>query len=243
MREEILAEFEKYVNENKIADYSRFFKTGLGEYGEGDKFLGVKVPDTRKVVKKYFASMSFEEIEEFLNSPYHEHRLFALLVLVYKYKSKKLTSEAQRERIYDFYVSHANRINNWDLVDVTAPHIVGAHLLQRDKTLLYNFANSNDLWKKRIAIVSTFAFINSHQFQDTFDIADILLQDKHDLIHKAVGWAIRNVGNKNEKAMLEYLTPRYKKMPRAMLRYAIEKLDEELRLQYLRGEIEWSIDT
>lgn len=235
MKKAIVYELESYAN--KIADSMRFFKTGEGDYGEGDKFLGIKVPDTRKVVKKYFAQLSLKEIEEFLYSPFHEHRLFALLVLVAQYKSKKLTTNAQREAIYNFYITHTKQINNWDLVDVTTSHIVGVHLLDKERTLLYTFAHSDDLWKKRIAIVSTFAFINAREYEDTFAIADILLHDKHDLIHKAVGWAIRNVGNKDLDAMLEFLNPRYTKMPRTMLRYAIEKLDEELRLKYLKGEI------
>ncbi|MEA1920505.1 MAG: DNA alkylation repair protein [Campylobacterota bacterium] len=168
------------ANPEMMPDYMRFFKTGKEDYGEGDKFLGIKMPDIRKVIKQ---------------------------------------------------------INNWDLVDVTAPHVVGAHLLNRDRTVLYEFTHSDDLWKKRIAIISTFAFINAHQYDDTLNIADILLHDTHDLIHKAVGWAIRNVGIKELHVELDFLQTRYQKMPRTMLRYAIEKFDESLRLDYLKGRI------
>lgn len=234
MNQTIANEINYYANPAKIADYMRFFKTGKGEYGERDQFLGIKVPDTRKVVKKYYKSMSLNEIQEFLYSPYHEHRLFALLVLVTLYQSKQLDNRAT---IYHFYLNHTAQINNWDLVDVTCPHIVGVHLLDRDRSLLYRFAKSNNLWEKRIAIISTFAFIKAGEFEDTFAIADILLHDTHDLIHKAVGWAIRNVGIQNLQTMLEFLNPRYKKMPRTMLRYAIEKLDEDLRQKYLKGDI------
>jgi len=212
----------------------RFFKTAKGDYGEGDIFLGIKVPDNRKVVKKYYKDISMEDVKTFLYSGYHEERLFALLILVAKYKK---SSQTQKEEIFNFYIKHIKQVNNWDLVDVTCYHIIGAHLLDKERTLLYTLANSDDLWQKRIAIVSTFAFINAGEFDDTFAIADILLHDKHDLIHKAVGWAIRNVGNKNLPKMLEFLNPRYKTMPRTMLRYAIEKLDENLRQAYLKGKV------
>ncbi len=233
MNQIVADELHAYANPAKIPDYMRFFKTGKGDYGEGDLFLGIKVPDTRKVVRKHFTALSMEEIGEFLSSPYHEHRLFALLVLAERYKAKQFA--ALREDIYSFYIENTARINNWDLVDVTAPHIVGAHLLGRDRGLLYDFARSDDLWQKRIAIISSFAFIDKGEFGDTFAISDILLRDTHDLIHKAVGWAIRNVGNKDTEAMLAYLAPRYKSMPRTMLRYAIEKLDEDMRQRYLKG--------
>ncbi|MBN2824401.1 MAG: DNA alkylation repair protein [Campylobacterales bacterium] len=232
MNPTIVNELARYANPAKISDYKRFFKTGIGEYGEGDQFLGIKVPDTRKVVKKYFRTMSLNEIQEFLYSPYHEHRLFALLVLVALYQAKDLDNKAT---IYHFYLNHTAQINNWDLIDVTSPHIVGAYLLDKERSLLYRLAASDNLWEKRIAIISTFAFIKAGEFEDTFAIANILLNDTHDLIHKAVGWAIREVGNRDKEAMIAYLNPRYQKMPRTMLRYAIEKLDEDLRQKYLKG--------
>jgi 3-methyladenine DNA glycosylase AlkD len=234
MNKTVIKELEQYINKNKIPDLQRFFKTGSGEYGEGDLFLGIKVPDIRKVVKNNLL-LELEEIKEFLYSKYHEHRMFALLVLVAQFQSKRLNIAHSQEEIYNFYLAHRKQINNWDLVDVTTPHIVGVYLLDKKRDLLYDFAHSNDLWEKRIAIISTFAFIKNLEFDDTLKIADILLNDTHDLIHKAVGWAIRNVGNKNKQRMLEYLQPRYKQMPRTMLRYAIEKLDEDLRQKFLKG--------
>lgn len=233
----IVEELDSYANKAKIADSMRFFKTGVGEYGEGDLFLGIKVPDTRKVVKKHFKNIGFDEIEAFLYSKYHEHRLFALLVLVEQYKAKKSSNISKQEAIYHFYLKHISQINNWDLVDVSAHHIIGAHLLDKDRSLLYELASSDDLWQKRISIISTFAFINAGQFEDTLNIADILLEDTHDLIHKAVGWALRNVGDKDLQSELDYLASRYQKMPRTMLRYAIEKFNEELRQKYLKGTV------
>lgn len=237
MVEKVRQELNSYANPDKIPDYMRFFKTGKGDYGEGDQFLGIKVPDIRKVAKNYFPQLSLETIQTFLDSPYHEERLFALHTLVYQYQSKRFSDPEQKEAIYQFYIQNTRQINNWDLVDVTSPHIVGVHLLERDRSILYEFARSDDLWQKRIAIISTFAFIHAGQFDDTLQIADILLNDSHDLIHKAVGWAIRNVGNQDLETELNYLNPRYKKMPRTMLRYAIEKFDEPLRQQYLKGLI------
>lgn len=236
LHQKVVDDLHSLANPDKIPDYMCFFKTGRGEYGEGDKFLGIKMPDIRKVIKEYRFVLSMNDIETFLYSEYHEERMFALLYLVAQYKSKKL-SDAEREEIYSFYISNTKQINNWDLVDVTAPHIVGVHLLHRDRTVLYDFAHSDDLWKKRIAIISTFAFINTRQYDDTLNIADILLHDSHDLIHKAVGWAIRNVGIKDLQVELDFLKTRYQKMPRTMLRYAIEKFDEPLRLDYLKGRV------
>lgn len=224
------------ANEQKIPDYMRFFKTGSGEYGEGDKFLGVSVPNIRKVLKSFRFTLSLEDVKELLYSQYHEERMFALLYLVALYQSKK-TAEDVKEEVYKFYIDHSAQINNWDLVDVTAPHIVGAHLLTRDRTILYDFANSNDLWKKRIAIISTFAFIKVKEYKDTLKIAEILLHEKHDLIHKAVGWALRNVGSSDLNVELEFLSSRYKSMPRTMLRYAIEKFEEGLRQSYLQSKV------
>lgn len=233
MQQKIYSELNEYANKNKILDLKRYFKTDIGDYA--DEFLGIKVPDIRVVVKKYFLELNLEDIKEFLYSKYHEHRMFALLVLVYKYKTKRFTTDEEREEIFNFYINNTQQINNWDLIDVTCPHIVGVHLLNTNRNILYSFAKSNDLWKKRIAIISTFAFIKNKEYEDTLNLADILLEDKHDLIHKAVGWAIRNIGIKDLDVMLNFLNQRYKKMPRTMLRYAIEKLPEELRQKYIKG--------
>jgi len=233
MEQRIVDELATFANPLKVTDSMRFFKTGEGDYGEGDCFLGIKVPDTRKVVKRHFAHLTHDQIEPFLGSSYHEHRLFALLVLVAQYQSKKFID--QRESIYCFYIDHTPHINNWDLVDVSASHIVGKHLMDGDKALLYRFAHSTNLWQKRIAIIATFAFIDARRYEDTLNISDILLHDTHDLIHKAVGWAIRKVGDGDLDIMLTYLAPRYQTMPRTMLRYAIEKLEEGTRQKYLKG--------
>lgn len=161
MKKEIVDELNTYADEKRIPDYMRFFKTEKGEYGYGDKFLGIKVPEIRKVVKNHFSTLSLDEVKEFLYSPYHEHRMFALLVLVFQYKSKRLTSDEKRQEIYEFYLSNTIQINNWDLIDVTCPHIIGVHLRnKKNRDILYKFASSKDLWKKRISIISTFALIN-----------------------------------------------------------------------------------
>ncbi len=233
MREDIAADLYALCDTTKIPDYQRFFKTGPGEYGEGDLFLGIKVPDIRKTVQKYFAQLSLAEVEPFLYSHYHEHRMFALLVLVYQYQNKKFVQ--QRESIFRFYVEHVKQINNWDLVDVTAPHIIGAYLQDKDPAMLYEWARSKDLWKKRIAVISTFTFIKAGEYQTSLDLCEILLHDGHDLIHKAVGWTLRTVGNKALEIETAFLKPRYKTMPRTMLRYAIEKFDEPTRQAYLKG--------
>jgi len=231
----IQKELRSFSSEEKAIFLPKFFKTGLGEYGEGDKFIGVTVPDQRIVAKKYYSEISLDEVEELLHHSVHEYRLTALIMLVYKYEKTK--SESEQKVIFDYYAKNTDYINNWDLVDLTAPKIVGAYLFDKDKTILYDFAKSDHLWKQRIAIVSTYYFIKKNLFEDTFRISEMLLFHKHDLIHKAVGWMLREVGKMNLSAELEFLNKHYKKMPRMMLRYAIEKFDEGLRQKYLKGEI------
>lgn len=227
-------ELQQQIDKKYMATYKGFFKTKKGQYSENDLFLGIRVPNLRKVVQKYFQKMTLQEIEKFLYSPYHEFRLFALLVLVAQYQHKSASLKT-RSSIYDFYMTHITQVNNWDLVDVTVPHVIGHYLFDKEKTILYEFANSSDLWLKRIAIVSTFYFIKQKSYADTLKIAQILFKDPHDLIHKAVGWAVRNVGNEDHDVMLDFLNKHYKEMPRTTLRYAIEKLDKPLRQQYLKG--------
>jgi len=210
-----------------------FFKTNKGQYGEGDVFLGIVVPEQRKLVKKYFSEFSLKDVQDLLNSKIHEERLIALLILVKKYEK----CENQRKEIFEFYLKNTENINNWDLVDLSAPNIVGKYLLDKDKKLLYGLANSSNLWEKRISIISSFSFIRNKQFKDTLKISEILLNDKHDLIHKAAGWMLREVGKRDLKAEEDFLKKHYKKMPRTMLRYAIEKFPEEKRKRYLGGEI------
>jgi len=207
-----------------------FFKTGPGEYGEGDIFLGLTVPQQRIIAKKYFSELSLKETEELLHSKYHEFRLTALIILTYKYQKAQ---EKERGQIYDLYLRNTKWINNWDFVDVTTPRIVGEYLREKDHSVLYDLAKSKDLWEKRISILATFNFIAHHQFEDTLKISEILLHDKHDLIHKAVGWALREVGKRNLELEERFLQKHYKTMPRTMLRYAIEKFSEEKKKHYM----------
>lgn len=214
-----------------------FFKTGKGQYGEGDKFIGVVVPKQRMIVKQV-EDISFEEIDKLLHSEYHECRLTGLLLLVKAYKKASKNGDRQKS-IYDFYIGHYASVNNWDLVDLTAPNIVGAYLLDKPHDRLFEYAHSNHLWLQRIAIVSTFAFIRNGESDTTFEISKVLLHHEHDLIHKAVGWMLREVGKRNFDAEYNFLieNDRYKTMPRTMLRYAIEKFPENLRQNFLKGKI------
>ena len=233
MLEKLRKELSELANPEQAKILQRFFKTGKGQYGEEDIFLGIKVPAQRQISKKY--NLELDEIQELLKSDMHEHRLIGLFILIDKYE-KSLPEKKQI--IFDFYLQNTDNVNNWDLVDLSAPRIVGDFLSENSdkKQIIYDLAQSDNLWKKRIAIISTFAFIRKEQFEDTLAIAEILLDDSHDLIHKAVGWMLREVGKRDLKAEEEFLKKHYKKMPRTMLRYAIERFDEEKRKRYLRGE-------
>ncbi len=216
-----------------IAEHSlRFFKTGKGEYGEGDKFLGIRVPVLRKHAKK-FSELSLIEIQKLLKSTYHEERLCALFLLVQKYEKSK----HEKSVIYRLYLDNTQYINNWDLVDSSAPKIIGVHLLNENKSPLYKLAKSKDLWERRIAIISTLHFIKNQKFEDTLEISKQLLNDKEDLIHKAVGWMLREIGKQAPRVERNFLHNRYRKMPRTMLRYAIEKFPDAERKKYLQGTI------
>lgn len=224
----------KILSDNSTAVNSqRFFKTGKGQYGEGDKFLGIRVPVIRKQVKK-FINISNSETLLILKSPFHEERLFALLVLVEKFSKG---SKQQQEEIYKLYLSNIKFINNWDLVDSSASQIVGQYLYDKDKSHLYTMAQSTDIWTRRIAIIATLYFIKQNSFNDTLQIADRMLNDKEDLIHKAVGWMLREVGKRDIDIEEKFLKKRYLKMPRTMLRYSIEKFEENKRQAYLKGTI------
>ncbi len=212
----------------------RFFKTGPGEYAEGDVFIGATVPQVRKLVK-IFASLPHAEVKKLLRSKVHEERLLALLILVRQYERG---DEKAKARIFHLYSSHLKWINNWDLIDVTAPHIVGSHLSKCDpRSLLYEWVQSDNLWLRRLAIMSTYHFIKQDDFDDTLRLAEILLNDPHDLIHKAVGWMLREIGNRDRAVEERFLKQHYKYMPRTMLRYAIEKLPESRRQAYLEGRV------
>jgi 3-methyladenine DNA glycosylase AlkD len=227
-------ELKKYASPEKEKIFQRFFKTQKGEYGAGDKFLGVTVPEVRKIAK-IFSSMDLTEVLSLLSSPIHEDRLCALFILILQFKK---SDEKIKQRIYQAYLKNYQYINNWDLVDTSAHHIVGAYLADKPKDILYKLAHSKNLWKKRIAIIATFDFIYHQKADETLKIANILLHDEHDLIHKAVGWMLREVGKRvDEKILLNFLDEYYKTMPRTMLRYAIERLPEKMRLAYLHGKI------
>jgi 3-methyladenine DNA glycosylase AlkD len=233
----VAAELQKRLaalGDPRVAEGSRrFFKTGPGEYGEGDLFRGIRVPALRGLAKE-FQSVSPPEAERLLGSTFHEDRLLALLILVRLYSRG---DEASREEIYRLYLNNTQHINNWDLVDSSAEHIVGAHLRDRSRAPLGRLAKSEDLWERRIAILATFHFIKRGEFQETLDIARALLSDREDLIHKAVGWMLREVGKRDPAAEEEFLKEHYRRMPRTMLRYAVERFPEEKRQPFLKGEV------
>lgn len=226
-----LSELNKLANPDIARHSQRFFKSGPGEYGEGDRFLGIRVPPQRKAARKY-RHLSLDEIDELLQSPWHEVRLTALFILVHKYEK---ADESGREQIFRFYINNLERVNNWDLVDSSAKKIAGQHLYNRDRSILFELAQSENLWKRRAAIIATHYFIDQGDLGDTYRIALILLNDNADLIHKATGWMIRETGRRDRQRMERFLGTHYRKMPRTMLRYAIEHLSEQRRNQYLEG--------
>ena len=229
-REEIRALANKEIAQHSL----KFFKTDKGEYGHGDLFLGVRAPKIRLIAKKHI-DISITDMKTLIQSKYHEERFLGLIILVNKYAKTK--DKKNRNQLYKIYVSSFKYINNWNLVDVTCPHVTGKHLIDKDRTILYKWAKSEDLWTKRIAMVSTFSFIRKNDLEDTFKIAEILLHDEHDLIHKAVGWMLREAGKRDLKREETFLKKYYKTMPRTMLRYAIEKFPETKRQKYLKGTI------
>jgi 3-methyladenine DNA glycosylase AlkD len=224
---------KKLGNPEHAAISQRFFKTGPGEYGEGDIFIGIRVPVLRKLVKE-FKDLPAREVEILLRSPIHEERLFAILLFVHIFSKG---DETTKKGIYNLYLKSTEFINNWDLVDVSAEHIVGAYLMDKNKRPLYRLTKSKNLWERRIAIIATFYFVRRHEFSETLKISNMLLADRHDLIHKATGWMLREIGKRDLKTEEKYLKTLYKKMPRTMLRYAIEKFPEEKRQRYLKGSI------
>jgi 3-methyladenine DNA glycosylase AlkD len=218
------------ADKEKAQTLRRFFKTREGQYGAGDIFFGVIVPEQRAIAKQ-FKDSDYTEIQDLLNDKIHECRLTALLVLIEKYKKAE---EKEKEKIFNLYLKNYKNINNWDLVDLSAPQIAGKHLLDREKKILYDLAISDNLWKKRIAIISTFAFIKEKKLDDTFKISEILLKDGHDLIQKAVGWMLREAGKRDKKMEIDFLKEHASEMPRTMLRYAIEKFTPEERRYFLK---------
>ncbi len=227
----IIDELRQLANPDKALVLQRFFKTGTGEYGEGDRFLGIPVP-AQRIVAKTYRSADLSAIESLLHSPIHEHRLTALLILTYQFPK---ASPAQQKVLYEFYLNNTGSINNWDLVDSSAEYIVGAYLANKDKKPLYRLAHSLLLWERRIAMIACFHFIKHRSFDDALNIAELLLHDSHDLMHKAVGWMLREIGKRDINVLYDFLQQHYRVMPRTMLRYAIEKLSPRERQAYLRG--------
>jgi len=226
---EISNRLKKMGNKEDARFLQGFFKTGPGQYGEGDIFLGVRVPAVRKLAGEY-NDLSLKETLSLLKSPYHEVRLFALISLVNTFAT---TDESTQKKTYDLYLANTSHINNWDLVDISAPNIVGAYLFTKSRKPLYQLAKSESLWERRIAVLATFHFIKNNQFEDSIRIAEVLLHDKEDLIHKAVGWMLREVGKRNSESAEKFLRKYCREMPRTMLRYAIEKFTPERRKMFL----------
>jgi len=214
----------------KAAFHLRFFKTGPGEYGEGDRFRGIKVPVLRKLCREY-QTLPTSEVVSLFKSPYHEDRLLALIILVRQFERG---NDGDKKRIYDLYLANTKYINNWDLVDCSAPNIVGGYLRERSRSPIHRLAKSANLWERRIAALATLHFIRRGEFDDCLRVAETLLNDKEDLIHKAVGWMLREIGSRDVAVEEEFLRQHYKTMPRTMLRYAIEKFPEPKRKQYLK---------
>lgn len=235
MYKEIIQKIKQLGDPERAKHSTRYFKTGKGQYGEGDVFLGLTNPEIRTIPSEYAKVTSFDDIEKLLQSEFHEVRLCGLLILVEKYHK---SNESGKKEVFDFYLSNTKGINNWDLVDVTCPKIVGDYLLnhQEEREILYTLAKSKNLWERRISIISTFAFIRSNQLEDSIKLSKILLNDKEDLMHKAVGWTLREIYKRDKKLAIKFLDENLAQMPRVMLRYAIEKMPEEERLGYLKAK-------
>lgn len=236
MIQQIVSELENLGSPERAKHSLRFFKTGHGQYGEGDLFYGASVPEMRIVTRKY-KDINLDDVQELLKNKYHECRLVALLILVEKYEhAEHIKNDSDKKKIYEMYLNNTKYINNWDLVDLSAHKIVGAYLYDKDskeRSILYKLAKSKDLWEKRISIISTFYFIYRKDFNVSLKISEILLKDKHDLIHKAVGWMLREIGKKDQSVEEKFLKQHYKIMPRTMLRYAIEKFDDKKKKFYM----------
>ncbi|KUK76128.1 MAG: DNA alkylation repair enzyme superfamily [candidate division WS6 bacterium 34_10] len=245
LRNNILKDLKEVSSRERAVNSSRFFKTGKGEYGEGDLFIGIRTPEIRKISKKYLGDLKLGDLDFFLHNKIHEYRLFALITLTYMYHRTGSIKDCsnrkeQREKIYKYYLENKRWINNWDLVDISAPKIVGAFLQEKDgdregkdRGILYEFVESNNLWDQRIAIVSTYTFIKQGDFEDILKFSKLLINHEHDLIHKALGWMLREVGKKDEAVLKTFLEDYANKIPRTMLRYSIERLNEKERQKYL----------
>ena len=230
MDKKIIKEIFCYKNEEYAAHHQSFFKTGKGEYGEGDLFIGVRGPSLREISKKYYKHTTLHNINNLITNPYHEVRACCLMIMVLKYKK---ASEKEKEGLFDIYTKNLNHINNWDLVDISAQYIVGPHVFGFDD-FLFNLASSNHLWSQRVAMIATFYNIRQGEFSTTLRLAEYFLSHNHDLMHKASGWMLREMGKRDIKPLRNFLDKYSKSMPRTMLRYAIEKLPDEERKKYLQ---------
>jgi len=226
----VIDELKNIANPELAEHHKRFFKTGRGEYGEGDIFLGIKVPEVREIAKKHYKNIDLSEIEKLIKHPYHEIRLCALVILILKFQK---ADEQEQKNIYELYIKSVNYINNWDLVDISAGNIVGAYLFGKNTDEIWKLANSGHLWSERIAVISTFYFIKNGDYSLTKELCRHFLSHKHDLMHKATGWMLREAGKKEINALYEFLDEHYKLMPRTMLRYAIERLPDAKRAYYM----------
>lgn len=235
MFDAIKRELEQYSDPEKAEFMPRFFQTGPGGYAEGDRFLGITVPHLRRAARKFYRQISLEELEALLQDEIHEYRFTALAMLVYKFE-KAETPEERREIVH-FYLANADFVNNWDLVDASADKILGAYLYHRDRSVLWELARSGHLWRQRLAVIATFYFIRRGDFAETLQLAEFFLDHEHDLIHKVVGWMLREIGKRDFQVEYAFLREHYRRMPRTMLRYAIEKFDPELRRAFLQGLI------
>jgi len=233
---EVINALKTLATEERRKTNEWFFKTNKGQYGYGDIFLGVRTPDVRDVAKRFSQTITLIELTELIQNPIHEVRLCALIILVNKYNKE------EPDRIYKYYLKHLNSVNNWDLVDTSAPHIIGDYLYNNPEKseILLEFSRSENLWIRRISIVSTFTFIKNSEFNKTLEIANLLLNDDHDLIHKAVGWMLREIYKRDEILIKQFLRQNYAQIPRTTLRYAIERMDKEERLLYLKGNFDVS---
>ena len=233
---EVINALKTIATEKRRKTNEWFFKTNKGQYGYGDIFLGVRTPDVRDVAKRFSQTITLIELTELIQNPIHEVRLCALIILVNKYNKE------EPDRIYKYYLKHLNSVNNWDLVDTSAPHIIGDYLYNNPEKseILLEFSRSENLWIRRISIVSTFTFIKNNEFNKTLEIAKSLLNDDHDLIHKAVGWMLREIYKRDEFLIKRFLRQNYAQIPRTTLRYAIERMDKEERLLFLKGNFDVS---
>jgi 3-methyladenine DNA glycosylase AlkD len=228
-------ELKKASNKEYAKQAAYFFKTGEGQYGEGDIFIGVRVPDAKAIIKKYHKDAEMKDIDILVASPIHEERMAGVSILVHKFSDKK-KSEAEKKTYFDYYIKNGDRFNNWDLVDLSAPKIAGKYLLERDRKVLYTLAKSTSIWRRRIAIICTHTFIKNGDIDETFKLSELLFSSPEDLMHKAIGWMLRETGKIDMKRLKAFIIKNYEKIPRTTLRYAIEKFPENERKKFLKGE-------